>query len=78
VDICKDATGNLYLSQSNKIEKFLEKSKMETCNPVLTPVEVGSNRIPDDGEFANKKEYHAVVGSLLYLSSWTWPDISAA
>ncbi|KAJ7320667.1 hypothetical protein JRQ81_020178, partial [Phrynocephalus forsythii] len=39
IDVFRDPEDNFYLCQSDKIEKLLQKCKMEDCKPVSTPME---------------------------------------
>jgi hypothetical protein len=52
---------------------------MSDCKPVSTPVDV-SHKLDDTGESTgvDKLQYQAAVGSLMYLSVWTRPDIAFA
>ncbi|KAJ7332488.1 hypothetical protein JRQ81_014668 [Phrynocephalus forsythii] len=78
VDMFRDPECNFYLCQTDKIEKLLQKCKMGDCKTVSTPMAVEFNRIPEDGKFSNVELYQSVLGSLMNLSSWSWPGISAA
>ena len=53
---------------------------MSTCKPVSTPMENGRQftKTPDDEEGVNITEYQAVIGSLLYASVATRPDLAAS
>ena len=53
---------------------------MESCKPVATPVEVGVKltKGTDDSEYVDEAHYQSAVGSLLYLSMKTRPDITFA
>lgn len=67
----------LSLSQEHYISKLLDKFNMTDCKPVSTPEEVGmkfneSPKLPEENLF---KE---LVGSLLYLTTCSRPDISHA
>jgi len=75
--------GHLKISQSKYINSLLSKFKMESCNPVTTPMETGIKLTKDDSpttqEEQNKMKnfpYKTLVGSLLHLSLNTRPDIS--
>ena len=71
---------NVCIDQSRYIDDILVKFQMENCSPVSTPI---VDRL-SDGERGKplskeeQEEYRAMVGSLLYLSCWTRPDISFA
>jgi len=45
---------------------------------VCTPLEPGQKLESNDGEPVRKKEYQSLVGSLMYASLATRPDISVA
>ena len=75
-----DSCGNIKIDQVEYLSETLKKFEMENCTPVKTPMEerlTESNR----GRTLSKEEqarYRMIVGSLLYLSCWTRPDISFA
>lgn len=77
VHICQDTTG-IKLHQKNYIEKLLKTFNMEDCKPVVTPAVPGqrlekslNGKKPDE-----KIPYRRLIGSLMYLSVFTRPDIS--
>ena len=72
--------GKVWIGQSTYTENILKKSGMENCKPVETPVDLNSKLVKatKDSELSNKEEYQSAVGSLLYLSSATRPDITFA
>lgn len=68
----------IQLSQRKYIEDLIRKFNMETCNPVTTPIAPGTKLSKyEDGE---KKfgclPYQSLIGSLMYLSVATRPDIA--
>ena len=78
IQVKRDSDG-LFISQPGYTMKVLEKFGMEKCNPVATPVNVSVKLQKDDGdEPVSKTLYQSAVGSLLYLSGWTRPDIAYA
>ena len=73
-------TGETWTSQPGYIQAVLEKFGLEYCKPVNTPVTPGTKLLKAT-EQSNKVDatlYQSVVGSLLYLSGWTRPDITFA
>ncbi|XP_022040590.1 uncharacterized mitochondrial protein AtMg00810-like [Helianthus annuus] len=68
----------LFLSQSIYATDILSRANMTTCNPVSTPVEVGSKLSATQGSpFADGPLYRSLAGALQYLTI-TRPDISYA
>ena len=68
------------MGQSAYTERVLEKFKMSEAKPVGTPVDtsVKLTKSSEDSEAVNQSLYQSAVGSLLYLSIWTRPDITFA
>ena len=64
-------------SATAKVVRLLERYGMSDANPVKLPIEPGW--WPGDSPLLDDKTcYHEVIGSLLYLAQWTWPDIAFA
>ena len=57
---------------------------MEDCNPATTPMEVSKRLTSEDCPAKDKidpetvRNYQQMVGSFMYLNSWTRPDIAFA
>ena len=71
-------TGSVFLSQSTYSRKMLHKFNMADCNPVKTPSEPSFNlhkRTPDE-EPADNELYRQIIGSVMFLSQYTRPDIA--
>ena len=68
------------LHQQHYILQILKRFGMENSNPVSTPADVNVKLVKDDGisKPVEQKNYQAIIGSLLYLSIATRPDISQA
>lgn len=76
------------LTQSNYIEKCLKRFKMEDCKPQNTPMVTRQVKNREAKNKQNNKQthddvkpkapYREAIGSLLYLSGTTRPDISFA
>ena len=61
-------------------EPTILKFEMGDCKPVRTPVnqDVKLTQCESDDDVYDQKLYQAMVGSLLYLSTRTRPDIAYA
>ena len=73
-------TGQVWMGQPTYTEQLLHKFGMSDCKPVRTPVnpEVKLTPCENEDNVYNQKMYQAAVGSLLYLSTKTRPDIAYA
>ena len=68
---------SLKLSQPQYVSQMLSKYGMTNCNPCSTPMATDVKLVKNDGsKAADKALYQSIVGSLLYLSTATRPDIS--
>lgn len=73
--------GTIGIDQEEFIEQILDKFNMSECKPVGTPLEPKKKLIkPQDGEKIKSPPvpYQNLVGSLMYLATWTRPDIAHA
>ena len=67
------------LTQPKYVDDMLERSEMSNCNPAVTPMLVAQKFSKTVGKpLGADNQYQALVGSLLYLSVNTRPDISHA
>ena len=77
--------GGIFLHQMTYIQKLLKRFGMDKSNPLSAPM-IGCNKITDhpyrpckeEEEYYDKTHYLAAIGALLYLSTFTGPDISFA
>ena len=77
--------GGIFLHQTTYTQKLLKRFGMDKANPLSAPM-IGRSKTSDDPyapckeeeEFHNQTQYLATVGALLYLSTYTCPDISFA
>ena len=69
-----------WIGQPAYTEKLLTKMGMSDCKPVKTPVDPGNRLVKaaEDEEALDQPLYQSVVGSLMYLSTCTRPDIAFA
>ena len=70
----------IWIGQPAYTKKVLEKFQMDEAKPVSTPVDtsVKLTKTDEDSEAVDQGSYQSAVGSLLYLSTWTRPDITFA
>lgn len=69
-----------WIGQPAYTRAIVSKFGMEQCKPARTPVSTGTKLLKsvEQSEVIDVSLYQSVVGSLLYLSGWTRPDISFA
>jgi len=74
------AKGVTTLHQTQFIDTMLKRFNMDGCNPITTPSEPNSHLLKSDQpaiqDKALTRDYQRLVGGLMYLSSFTRPDIS--
>lgn len=64
------------MSQTKYVEKILERFNMQDCRPRSTPCEQKLNYTDDAALMSNVTRYREAVGSLIYLTVCTRPDLS--
>ena len=72
--------GTTWIGQPNYTETILKKFGMENCKGLSTPVDASAKLIKgtETSEYVDESHYQSAVGSLLYLSMKTRPDITFA
>ena len=72
--------GSIWMGQPLYTDTVLQKFKMEQAKSVKTPVSVGEKLVQacEVSEVFDQALYQSAVGSLLYLSTRTRPDIAYA
>jgi hypothetical protein len=71
--------GTIEMTQEGLINKVIEATEMQDCNPNRTPSTKEALGMDADGEDMTEAwNYRSVVGMLLYLSTNTRPDIAFA
>ncbi len=68
-------TSDTWIGQPAYTQAVIKKFGLENSKPVSTP---GTKllKASDESETVNETLYQSAVGSLLYLSGWTRPDIA--
>ena len=69
---------SVWIGQPAYTTSLLQTFGMQDCKPVSTPVNVGSKltKATDDDDSVDQQKYQSAIGSLMYLSVSTRPDIS--
>ena len=72
--------GTIWIGQPVYTENILQKFGMENAKPISTPVAVNTKLMlkNENSEYFDKETNQSTVGSLLYLSTRTRPDITFA
>ena len=70
----------IWKGQPAYTQRVLDKFGMDQAKPVSTPVDASAKlmKTGEDEETVDQLKYQSAVGSLLYLSMWTRPDITYA
>ena len=68
----------LYINQTSYIKSILEEFGMMDCNSSVIPMDPKFNLIKQDDIIISNDNYRKLIGTLLYLSTHTRPDISYA
>ena len=73
-------SNSIWIGQETYARELIKKFKMEESNAVSTPIQLGSNLVKavEEDDMFDQEIYQSAVGSLLYLSTRTRPDISYA
>lgn len=75
LEVTQDEQGS-FVCQEAYAKEILKRFKMEDCNPVAIPMEIGSKLSRfDEGEKVDAELYRSLVGCLRYLTC-TRPDIT--
>ena len=72
--------GDVWIGQPAYVQKILRKFNMENAKAVDTPVDASSKlvKMNEDSESSDREQFQSAVGSLLYLSTISRPDITYA
>ena len=78
IEISQETEG-ISLSQKEYIQRVLRRFRMESCHPALSPLDPNvwlNNPLCEDKQITDPRQYLSIVGSLMYASLGTRPDIS--
>nr|GFA15076.1 retrovirus-related Pol polyprotein from transposon TNT 1-94 [Tanacetum cinerariifolium] len=65
----------IFINQSKYVLEILNKYRMESCDPVGTPIEIKDKLdLDQNGTLVDATKYHSMIGALMYLTS-SRPDI---
>nr|GFB18898.1 retrovirus-related Pol polyprotein from transposon TNT 1-94 [Tanacetum cinerariifolium] len=65
----------ILINQSKYVLEILKKYRMESCDPVGTPMEIKDELdLDQNGTLVDATKYHSMIGALMYLTS-SRPDI---
>ena len=78
INVERQRTGIFQINQSNYINKIAETFQLESSKGSLYPLDPGYFKLNDDDFLDSNNKYRKVIGMLLYVSTNTRPDISAA
>jgi hypothetical protein len=79
LEIVRDrANRRLWLGQTGFIQAALETFSLTDCNPRIAPMDAGTQLTQDGTPLGPEVPYRALIGTLLYLSTKTKPDIAHA
>ena len=70
----------IWIGQQTYTTEILKKFQMENSKPVSTPTEHSTKLVKTstESQLVDQEKYQSAVGSLLYLSTRTRPDIAYA
>ncbi|KAG9440057.1 hypothetical protein H6P81_020222 [Aristolochia fimbriata] len=77
IRVIKDEN-EICLTQSHYVEKVLKQFGFENSKPVSTPYDSSVKLKKNGGDSVSQLRYSQIIGSLMYLSNCTRPDISYA
>ena len=76
VQVVKNEDGSIFIHQELYTTKILDRFNMSSAKPASVPIEYDTS--DSDSYLDESMPYQAAVGSLLYLSNGTRPDITYA
>ena len=77
-NVVKRNPGEIFIGQADFSLEVLQRFNMEQSKAVSTPMQMDSMTSAEEGEPMTNMPYRSVIGSVMYLSTSTRPDISFA
>ncbi|GKA55756.1 zinc finger, CCHC-type containing protein [Tanacetum coccineum] len=74
----KHESDRIAISQSHYIEKVLKKFNYLDCTPVSTHMDTSEKLMPNNSQAISQLKYSRVIGCLMYVMTYTRPDIAFA
>ena len=80
VKIAYPGSGKIWIGQPAYTAEVLKRFQMENSKPTVTPIDTGGKltKATEDSKLFNQELCQSAIGSLLYLSTKTKPDIAYA
>ena len=80
VKIAYPGSGKIWIGQPAYTAEVLKRFQMENSKSSATPIDTGAKltKATEDSKLFNQELYQSAIGSLLYLSTRTRPDIAYA
>jgi hypothetical protein len=78
ISVERQSDGIFSINQSQYITKIAETFQLQDAKRSLSPLDTGYFKLNDENLLESNNEYRKVIGMLLYISTNTRPDISAA
>jgi hypothetical protein len=76
IKLLREGNGGVTLMQSHYVEKVLSRFGYSECEPAPTPYDPSKLLKKNRRISRDQLRYSQIIGSLMYLASATWPDIS--
>ena len=80
VRIAYPGSGKIWIGQPAYTAEVMKRFQMENSKPIATPIDTCAKltKATEDSKLFNQELYQSAIGSLLYLSTRTRPDIAYA
>ena len=79
IEFTEQEDGRIKAAQPYLIERILQATGLEQCNPCKTPAEIKPlGKCPESEERSENWNYASIIGMLTYLANSTRPDIQFA